>query len=404
MVRDEWGRVLAALVARVGDLQLAEDVLQDALVAALEAWPGQEVPRHPRAWLYKVATRKAIDRLRRDANLETKKRELALLMELERDVEDPLDMEAIPDDRLSLIFTCCHPALATPAQVALTLRTLGGLNTAEIARAFLVPEVTMAQRLVRAKRKIKAANIPYRVPPVELWPERLGAVLSVIYLIFNEGYSASSGPDLVRRDLCAESIRLGRFMASFAAGEAEAHGLLALMLFNNARRPARTDGEGNFVPLEFQDRTQWDRVQVADGETVLAAAAALNQPGPFQIQGTISACHCQADSHDQTDWAQIVSLYDRLYVFQPSPVIALNRTVALSFVEGAVKALALLDELAAGHQLEAYQPLHAARADILRRLDRRDEAALAYQRAIALSDNQVERSFLQSRLRDVAPK
>lgn len=301
------------------------------------------------------------------------------------------------DQRLSLIFTCCHPALGEQARVALTLRTLGGLTTGEIARAFLAPETTMAQRLVRAQRKIKAARIPYRVPPLELWPERLQSVLAVVYFIFNEGYRASSGPRLTRADLCEEAIRLGRVLVALAPGEAEVGGLLALMLLHDSRRAARSDHAGRLVTLEEQDRELWDRARIAEGKQTLLRALALRAAGPYQIQASISALHADAASHEQTDWRQIVGLYERLHRLTPSWVVLLNRAVAISFAEGAEVGLAEIDGLPTGDGAERYQPFHAARADLLRRAGRAAEAAEAYARALELTDNEMERDFLERR-------
>ena len=397
-VREHWGYILATLVASLRDLELAEDVLQDAAVAALQHWPNSGVPDHPRAWLLQTARRKAIDLLRRGARFTAKQEELARLAALEAPADEGDTEATVVDERLSLIFTCCHPALGDEARVALTLRALGGLTTTEISGAFLVPETTMAQRLVRAKRKIKAANIPYRVPPPHLWPERLASVLAVVYFIFNEGHSATSGPRLTRADLCGEAIRLGRVLVDLAPHEPEAAGLLALMLLHDARRPARTDDDGRFVPLEHQDRDLWDRERIAVGDRILRAALAMRKPGPYQLQAAISAVHAGASSHADTDWQQIVGLYRKLYELQPSVVVRLNEIVALSFAEGAEVALAALAELENAEVLQRYQPYHAARADLLRRAGRTEEAAAAYHRAIELTGNATERVFLESRL------
>ena len=396
--------MLAALVAYVHDFGLAEDMLQDAVVAALEHWPKKGVPTHPQAWLLQTARRKAIDRFRRDRNLDSKRAEIKVLIELEHQVqsaeEDEMD-DIIPDERLRLIFTCCHPAIEEHARVALTLRTLGGLATPEIARAFLVPETTMAQRLVRAKRKIKAANIPYVVPPPHLWPERLDSVLSVIYFIFNEGYLATSGSELTRADLCHEAIRLGRILVGLAPKEPEAAGLLALMLLHNSRRRTRTDDIGNLVTLEQQDRTLWNQEQINAGVSLLQRTLAMGGLGPFQIQAAISAVHAQARSYDATDWNEIRLLYGKLYELQPSPVIKLNAAVALSFAHGANAGLAALTELDEEGVLEQYQPYHAARADLFRRAGRKEDSATAYRRALEFTDNAAERHFLEQRLLEV---
>lgn len=401
IVREEWGRVLASLVGQLRDFALAEDVLQDAVVAALGHWPGDGVPAEPRAWLLLTARRKAIDRLRRDANFQAKSAELAVLRELDRQAgQDDVD-ETIADQRLRLIFTCCHPALAEAARVALTLRTLGGLATEEIARAFLVPEPTMAQRLTRAKRKIKAAGIPYQVPEPALWAERLGSVLAVIYLIFNEGYAATAGESPTRGALCREAIRLGRILVQLVPAEPEAAGLLALMLLHDSRRLARSDAQGDLITLEQQDRALWDRDLIAAGDRLLKGALARGSPGPYQIQAAISALHAQAPSIAATDWREITLLYGELHALQPSPVVRLNGAVALSFAEGAEAALPVLAELAVEGALVRYQPFHAAQADTLRRAGRKAAAAKAYRQALALTRNAAERRFLEGRLGDL---
>ncbi len=401
IVREEWGRVLASLVGQLRDFALAEDALQDAIVAALGHWPGAGLPAQPRAWLLQTARRKAIDRLRRDASFRAKRAELAVLSELDRQAtQDDVD-ETIGDERLRLIFTCCHPALAEAARVALTLRTLGGLATEEIARAFLVPEATMAQRLTRAKRKIKAAGIPYEVPEPDLWAERLGSVLSVIYLIFNEGYAATSGEAPTRSELCHEAIRLGWILAQLVPGEPETAGLLALMLLHDSRRVARSDAQGNLITLEKQDRAHWDQGQIATGARLLKDALIQGNTGPYQIQAAISALHAQAPSHTATDWQEITLLYGELYAFQPSPVVRLNAAVALSFAEGAEAALPTLAELEKQGALARYQPYYAAHADTLRRAGHMIPAAKAYRQALALTRNAAERRFLEGRLGDV---
>ena len=404
IVREEWGQVLAALLRYVHDFDLAEDVLQDAFVQALQHWPGEGLPHNPRAWLLQTARRKAIDRFRRDSKFQAKRPELEALIRLERQTpsnEEDDVQEIIPDERLRLIFTCCHPALEAHARVALTLRTLGGLATPEIARAFLVPETTMAQRLVRAKRKIKAANIPYIIPSPAQWAERLESVLSVIYFIFNEGYAATSGGELTRADLCQEAIRLGRILVRLVPEEPEVLGLLALMLLHDSRRCARTDGEGRFVTLEQQDRSLWNLEQINAGKSYLQKALELGSVGPYQIQAAISAVHAQAVNHETTDWNEIRFLYSKLYELQPSPVIKLNAAVALSFAHGANAGLAALGELEAHGDLEHYQPYHAARADLFRRAGRKEDSATAYRRAIGITENAAERRYLEQRLLEV---
>lgn len=400
VVREESGRVLASLVGTLRDFELAEDVLQDAYVEALSHWPVQGIPNQPAAWLLTTARRKAIDRIRRRANFEDKRAQLEYLVTVQAPGDAQMD-EAIPDERLRLIFTCCHPALAKPARVALTLRTLGGLTTAEIARAFLTTEATMAQRLVRAQQKIKAAGIPYSVPEPAQWPERIDGVLAVIYFVFNEGYAVTSGTSLVREDLCREAIRLGDIMVRLAPDEPEAMGLLALMYLHHARAAARTDGEGNLVTLESQDRTRWDRESASKGLRCLNNAMRHRRPGPYQIQAAISALHAQADSHEATDWPQIAALYGRLHEFLPSPVVRLNGAVAKAFAESPEAGLAILDDRSMAAALQDYQPYHAARADLLRRAQRLSDAKTAYERAIALCQNDAERRYLETRLQEV---
>ena len=397
-MREEWGRVLAALIAFLRDFELAEDSLQDALVAALETWPESGLPDAPRAWLMQTAKRKAIDKIRRAKRFDDKRSDVKTYLENElADGIAEMD-QPIPDERLALIFTCCHPALSEMAQVALTLKALGGLTTAEIARAFLVEEKTMAQRIVRAKRKIKRANIPYQVPDGDVWPERLNAVLATIYFIFNEGYAATSGDSLVRADLCEEAIRLARLLAQLTPHEPEAAGLLALLLLHDSRRSARTDAAGGFIPLQAQDRSLWNQEQIAEGCARTMAALARKKPGPYQIQAAISAVHSEAPSHDKTDWREIVLLYGKLYELTPSPVILLNGAVALSYAFGAEAGLAALEEIESSGELQSYQPFHAARADLLRRTGRAEAARLAYQKAIELSQNSSETAFLTMRM------
>jgi len=399
--RSDWGRIVATLIRLVGDFEIAEDSAQEAFTAAVEQWRTTGVPEFPRAWIIQTARHKAIDRIRR------RTRSAEALDEhgaswFNRTVEEPdYDSSEIPDDRLRLIFTCCHPAIALDSQVALTLRTLGGLGTDEIARAFLVPAPTMAQRLVRAKRKIRDAGIPYAVPDTNDMPARLDAVLTVIYLIFNEGYAPTRGTPLVRTDLSAEAIRLGRLVrALIAPPPPEATALVALMLLHDSRRDARSDERGDLVVLEEQDRGKWDRQQIAEA-LPLVEEALRGGPGAFALQAAIAALHCQAAHADETDWPQIVRLYNRLERLQPSPIVSLNRAVAIAMVDGPRAALTLVAALADAGDLDGYHLLHAARADLLRRLGASSEAAASYTRALALVTNDSERRFLERRLREV---
>jgi RNA polymerase sigma-70 factor (ECF subfamily) len=394
--RDEAGKAVASLIRLFGDIDVAEEAVQDAFVVATERWPDDGLPPNPAGWIVTTARNRAIDKLRRESGREERHvRAVELQMQSE---PDPIE-GAVIDDRLRLMFTCCHPALEPSARVALTLRLMGGLETGEIARAFLVSEPAMAQRLVRAKRKIKAANIPYRIPRDADLPDRLGSVLTVVYLIYNEGHAATSGDELVRSGLGAEAIRLARVLRELMPDEPEVTGLLALLLLTESRRVARTDGDGSLILLADQDRHTWDRELIDEGQELVRECLRRNRPGPFQVQAAIAAVHSDAARAEDTDWSQIVHLYDSLLTMTPTPVVALNRAVAVAEVEGPSEALALLDDL----DLEQYHLYHATRAELLRRMGDVDAASLAYMDAIAIADNEVERRFLEERAAALAP-
>jgi RNA polymerase sigma-70 factor, ECF subfamily len=399
--RAEHGRILATLIRLLGDFDVAEEALQEAFAVAVEQWPVAGTPANPASWLISTARHKAIDRIRRRALLAQKQEEIARHFELSAEEEDA----PMPEDRLRLIFTCCHPALAIEAQVALTLRTLGGLSTEEIARAFLVPAPTMAQRLVRAKAKIRGARIPYQVPPDEALAERIEAVMVVVYLVFNEGYAASFGARLVRHELCEQAIRLGRMLVELLPAHAETKGLLALMLLHDSRRETRLDESGDIVLLEDQDRTRWDHAQIDEGAAVVEAAlsAGGRPPGPYTLQAAIAAIHAQAPTASDTDWRQIAALYGVLARVHPTPVVQLNRAVAVAMSDGIERGLALVNDLDQRGELDGYHLLPVAQAELLRRLGRHPAAAEAYRRGLALVSNEAERRHLEKRLREIAP-
>ncbi len=406
--REEWGRIVAALIRRTRDWDLAEECAQEAFTQALRRWPVDGVPQRPGAWLTTVAGNRAIDRLRHERMRDVRLREAAALLDDRSEDEGVTtlgegDESGVEDDRLRLIFTCCHPALPLEGRVALTLRALAGLTTTEIANAFLVPEPTMAKRLVRAKHKIQRAGIPYRVPPAHLLPERTGGVLAVLYLMFNEGYAASTGDDLIRVDLCDEAIRLARVLSSLMPGEPEAGGLLALMLFQHSRREARTDAAGDVITLEEQDRSRWNRAEIDDANAILVAAVRRDAVGPYQLQALIAACHANAADAGATDWARIAALYERLLEVTANPVVKLNHAVAAGMAQGPEAGLMLVERLAASGELRDYHLMQATRADFLRRLGRKSEAAEAYRQSLNLARTDAERRYLTKRLREVAP-
>jgi len=399
--REQSGRILSTLIGLLGDFDLAEEMLQEAYAVALQKWPSEGTPANPCSWLISTARYKAIDRLRREQSFERKAEQLAKTSQAAAQPETEIEEEMVADDRLRLIFTCCHPSLPLEARVALTLRTVCGITTEEISRAFLIPVATMAQRLVRAKGKIREAGIPYRVPPQEELRDRLDGVLLVVYLIFNEGYLASSGDALIRRELCAEAIRLGRVLCGLIPGQAEALALLGLMLLHDSRRDARVSADGDLVLLEEQDRSQWHAEEIREGTEIVESALRRGASGMYALQAAIAALHANAKTAGGTDWAQIAALYDLLARAYPSPVIEVNRAVAVAMARSVEEGLALLDEIEKREELEEFHLLPAAQADLLRRLGRKEEAAVAYRRALPLATNDIERRFLRRRLGEI---
>lgn len=397
-VREEWGRILAALVKSLGDIQLAEDCMQDAVVSAMEHWQKSGLPRSPAGWIITAARRKAIDRIRRDKNFASKQSELSYLIDLENQTGTDSETEMIPDKRLEMIFTCCHPALDEKSRVALTLRTIGGLSTPEIASAFLDKTVAMQQRLTRAKKKIKLAGIPYQIPDETVLPERISSVLRIIYLIFNEGYSATAGEELTRAELTSEAIRLARIIRQLLPGETEVAGLLALMLLHESRFYARLGENGELISLEHQNRERWDKAKIREGAAILEQILPKGRIGPYQLQAAISAIHAQSRSWAETDWPQIAALYELLYTVEPSDVVRINQAVAVSYACSVSDALAMLDDAAKNGRLARYQPYHAAKADLLARSGDKTGAIVSFQTAISLSENQTEKAFLKRKL------
>lgn len=401
-VREEWGRILASLVGNLGDFQLAEDCLQDATISAMSQWQKNGLPRAPAAWLITVARRKALDRLRRDQNFASRQKEISYLLDLENQPLDETMTESIPDKRLEMIFTCCHPALEEKSRVALTLRTLGGLSTEEIAAAFLDKPDAMQQRITRAKKKIAATGIPYSVPDSTDLSERMASVLRVVYFIFNEGYSATKGESLTRSELSGEAIRLGRIISELLPADTEVAGLLALMLLHDSRRQTRIGEHGEMIPLEDQNRVRWEKDKISEGVSILEEVLPLNRIGPYQLQAAISAVHAQSRSWSQTNWQEITMLYDLLHAIQPSPTIRLNQAIAVSYASSPQEALTMMIDPATADELGNYQPYHAAMGDVLARCGRKDDAKTHFQKAIGLSDNERERAFLSEKAQQLS--